>query len=149
MPTVDGVIDDEAQVKLIEAIEDVRKKLTYTGAVKRRSHRWGSLSVFLKASGFSANDDWSETSFIERKFRPIGSYTKHGLKKVLSVACKALLYMLQVVILHKISACCALAVVHKFQNFNEKIRQHAGNFFDAVPMHRKVDIDNFFNKISH
>ena len=101
MPTVEGVIDEKAQVKLIEAIEDVRKKLTYTGAVKRRSHRWGSFSFFHKASGFSANDDWSEASFIERKFRPIGSYTKHGLKNVLSVVCKALFFMLQVVILHK------------------------------------------------
>ena len=120
MPTVEGVIEDEAQVKLIEAIENVMKQLTYTGAVKRRSHRWGRLSFFFQASGFSANDDWSEASFIERKFRPIGTYTKHGLKKVLSVACKALLYMLQVVILHKISVCSALAVVHKFHNFNFK-----------------------------
>ena len=114
MPIVEGVIEDEAQVKLIEAIENVRKKLTYTGAVKRRSHRWGRLSFFHKASGFSANDDWSEASLIEKQIRPIGSYTKHGLKKVLSVACKALLYMLQVVILHQISMCSALAVVHKF-----------------------------------
>ena len=93
MPTVECVIDDEAQVKLMEAIENVRKTLTYTGAVKRRSHRWGRLSFFHKASGFSANDDWSEASFIEIKFRPIGSYTKHGLKKVLSVVCNALLYV--------------------------------------------------------
>ena len=83
----------------------------------KKSHCWGSLLFFHKASGFSANDDWSEASFIERKFRPIGSYTKHGLKKVLSVACKALLYMVQVVILHKkisVLRSCSGAQVSEF-----------------------------------
>ena len=40
--------------------------------------------------------------------------------------------MLQVVILHRISVCSALAVVHKFQSSNGKIRQHGGISFEAV-----------------
>ena len=66
MPIVEGGIDDEAQEKLIEVIENVKKQLAYTGAVKRRSHRWKRFSFFTKASGFSANDDWSDACFIKK-----------------------------------------------------------------------------------
>ena len=64
MATFEGVIDDEVQVKLIEAIENVRNKLTYTGAVERKYNRCVRLSFFHKANGFEANDDWSFVIFV-------------------------------------------------------------------------------------
>ena len=87
--------------------------------------------------------------FIEKKFRPIGSYAKHCLKKFLSVACKAILFLLQVVVQTKISICSAVLVQHKFQSLNARIRLKCEDSLDAMPLYRKVDIDNFFNKIKH
>ena len=78
---------------------------------------------------------------------PIGRYTAHCFKRVLSLACKAMLYLLHFVIQVTISVCSAISVQHKLQVFNKKIEDNSLGL-DA-PLYRKVDIDNLFSKIKH
>ena len=51
--------------------------------------------------------------------------------------------MLLTIIDCRFSVCSALAVQSKFGSFNTKIKEKAGEFFEAVPMFKKIDIDIF------
>ena len=67
--SIEGVIKAEFQDDMNKNITNMKSKLSYTGARKRKHHSFGQISFIPKASGFEANDNWSCVELIELRNR--------------------------------------------------------------------------------
>ena len=121
-------------------------KFAYAGTTHRVAHEFGQFSFWLKASAYVTSADWSVARMTQDKYRPTRSYKHHRLRSLLSLCCKGLLFMLQVMIQSTISVRSAIEVALKFRRFNDKlITQGDGRTLEQFSM--TVDADSFFNGI--
>ena len=115
-----------------------------TKAVKKKSHEFGQMSCWPKASAFTATPCWANAELSKVKFRPTGSYKPHRFRTLMTVACRAMLFALDVIISSAISVRSVATVNSKFKDFNDKLAQQNNTMRRCAC---KTDIDAFFNNI--
>ena len=121
MPGENGEINEDFNVKLRKTLKKLKESVAYSGAVSNNTHQFGSARFYPKMNGFTAKADWSIIDMISKQIRPIGDYSRHGVRKVLGAVCNAILFMPDMIIMTKFSMCSAISVQHKFRVFNKKI----------------------------
>lgn len=133
-------------------VEQVQKHV-YSGAVAlntekaMQKHRFGVSQVWPKESGFVGE------FFEKQKWRPLSSYRFHVLKDVLSLAGKALLWVLFKVAPRNMITQSLNDVHRKTRQYNQDVtnsaaQQDAHTVYHITEVHKK-DIDNFFCEADH
>ena len=126
--------------------------MAYTGTVRATKsvfgHQFGVLKFWPKANGFEHCNNWATAEFVNRTFRPLAGYDRHVFKQLLSVCCRAILYMLSRTTRSSISIRSSITVTEKLNEANRFIKKSLETKCGTVEIfNRKQDVDGFFNNI--
>ena len=123
---------------LEEKMNTFTDELRYTGLpVPKSAHQWGDLDL------------WPKRSNLWMKERPLGSYYKHKHKHILSLTCRSIFAMLEMLDLVTIAVDSVAKVSRKVDKFNHRVREQVLSGKEWVSVDAKTDIDGFFNNVDH
>ena len=102
------------------------------------------MSCWPKSSAFTATPCWTVAELSKLLSRPTGSYRPYRFRTLMSLACRATLFALDILISSAISVRTVATVNSKFKDFNDKLTQQntTMRLFAC-----NTDIDAFFNNI--
>ena len=110
----------EVPADLHDQYDDFAKFVANVGSRIPRTHCFGTLNLWPKASGFEGNH------FFKNKFRPLGDYSKHRMRKIMSICCKCLMFATRRIAKSEgveIHSVCAMRQVQdKMHNYNNNIK---------------------------
>ena len=95
------------------------------------------MKLWLKKSAFA------DGVYMKNKSRPLASYAGHLLRKSLSVTCRCINYMLNIVSHNSASVNSSAGVLKRLHKFNNSLDQHRRGGYSLAPFVAKHDVDIF------
>ncbi len=118
-------VPDDLEEKMNSFTDEMR----YTGLpVPKSAHQWGDLDL------------WPKHSNLWLKERPLGSYYKHKHKHILSLTCRSIFAMLEMLELTTIAVDSVAKVAKQVDIFNHRVRDLACSGKTIVSVNAKTDI---------
>ncbi len=134
--------------EILEKIKIAKEQFSYTGVHMFKKHVVGHFAAWPKHSG------------LETKMRPTGSYARHALRKLLSLGCRSLCYVAELLagkvdhgrVSRRDKHVCipVKSFSEVVSNFNRKKidwshRRECG--YKMQLFRKKIDLDNFFGRV--
>ena len=131
---------------LVERFDAFGRHMEYTRIVwQHRGHEFGALRLWPKWSGFDVHGCFS----VIKKWRPVASYYRHKFKRTLSLAGRAILWMLRTLFPTNISVLSSHAIQKKVLHFNQIVKERQAENLTPMIFVRKFDVDGFVNAVPH